>query len=127
MQHRLTKQRLTIEAILKAANHPLLPRELLTEAQQVLPKLGIATVFRHLKKMVQDGDVKVVDLPGDSPRYERSDLGHHHHFKCSDCGVVFEIHGCPGNLEQLLPDGFELTEHEITLFGRCADCSGNRH
>lgn len=120
---RQTRQRQVIEAILKQADFPLLPKELLSKAQTLLPQLGIATVFRTLKKMVAEGEATVVCLPGDSPRYERADLEHHHHFKCSDCESVFEINGCPGHLEQLLPQGFQLTNHDITLFGRCANCS----
>ena len=119
---RQTKQRRVIEDILKQTEHPLLPKELLVDAQKSLPQLGIATVFRHLKKMVDEGQANIVCLPGDSPRYERADLGHHHHFKCSSCERVFEVEGCPGRLEALLPEGFQLTDHEITLFGQCADC-----
>ena len=111
--------------MLKEADRPLLPKELLTKAQESLPQLGIATVFRTLKKMVDEGGAKVVCLPGDSPRYERSDLAHHHHFKCCECECVFEVNGCPGHLEKLLPEGFQLTDHEITLFGRCANCSAD--
>ncbi len=122
-QQRQTRQRQVIEMMLREAERPLLPKELLDKAQESLPQLGIATVFRSLKKMVDEGSAKVVNLPGDSPRYERSDLAHHHHFKCCECEGVFEINGCPGQLEKLLPKGFQLTAHEITLFGRCVDCS----
>jgi Fur family ferric uptake transcriptional regulator len=120
---RQTKQRQIIETILQQSERPLLPKELLEKAQVLLPRLGVATVFRTLKKMVEEGSATTVCLPGDSPRYERADLEHHHHFKCSDCECVFEINGCPGHLEQLLPKGFLLTNHEITLFGRCSGCA----
>ncbi|MFT7388576.1 MAG: Fur family ferric uptake transcriptional regulator [Candidatus Endobugula sp.] len=122
-QQRNTKQKQVIEAMLKQAGRPLLPNELLSKAQESLPQLGVATVFRTLKKMVDEGTAKVVCLPGDSARYEPSDLTHHHHFKCSECESVFDLNGCPGHLENLLPKGFHLTDHEITLFGHCADCS----
>lgn len=49
-QQRQTKQRQIIETMLKEADRPLLPKELLTKAQESLPQLGIATVFRTLKK-----------------------------------------------------------------------------
>jgi len=124
-QQRKTKQKQVIETILKQAGRPLLPKELLSKAQESLPQLGIATVFRTLKKMVKEENAKIVYLPGDSPRYERSGIAHHHHFKCSECECVFEVNGCPGQLERLLPEGFQMTNHEITLFGRCADCSNN--
>ena len=124
-QQRNTKQKQVIEAMLKQAGRPLLPKELLSKAQESLPQLGVATVFRTLKKMVDEGTATVVCLPGDSPRYEPSGLTHHHHFKCSECECVFEVNGCPGHLDELLPKGFQLTGHEITLFGRCADCSAD--
>ena len=122
-KQRLTKQRQIIESILRNTRRPLLPKELLSSAQQTMPQLGIATIFRNLKKLVEEGKVNIVDLPGDSPRYERSDIGHHHHFKCRECQKVYEVFGCPGNLEQMIPDGFQLTDHDITLFGLCASCS----
>lgn len=134
---RQTKQRQLIEAILEQAEGPLLPKELLNKAQASLPQLGIATVFRTLKKLVETGGAKVVHLPGDSPRYERATRGHHHHFKCCECEAVFEIKDkvkseikmeekdCPGHLDQLLPEGFQLTGHELTLFGRCANCAAD--
>ena len=125
-QIRQTKQRQVLEALIKEADRPLLPKELLERAQESLPQLGIATVFRTLKKMVSEGGANVVCLPGESPRYERTHMAHHHHFKCSDCEQVFEIHGCPGKFENLLPEGFQLTDHEITLYGRCADCSSKK-
>ena len=122
-EQRNTKQKQVIETMLKQAGRPLLPKELLGKAQESLPQLGVATVFRTLKKMVDEGTAKVVCLPGDSPRYEPSDLTHHHHFKCSECEGVFDLNGCPGHFEKLLPEGFQLTDHEITLFGRCTDCA----
>ena len=125
VQIRQTKQRQIIEMLLKEANRPLFPKELLDKAKKHLPSVGIATVFRNLKKMVDEGKVEVVNVPGDSPRYEHPDFIHHHHFKCSECESVFKVKGCPGDLEKLLPQGFQLTEHEITLFGLCADCSSN--
>ncbi len=124
-QQRQTRQRRVIEATLQQSSCPLLPKEILVQAQQSIPRMGIATVFRTLKKMVDEGSAKMVYLPGESPRYECSDLAHHHHFKCDNCDRVFDINGCPGHLEQLLPAGFQLNDHEITLFGRCAECSAS--
>lgn len=123
MQQRQTKQRLVIESILKASDTPLLPKEILARAKQKLPQLGIATVFRTLKKLVDDGQANIVHLPGDSPRYVRADLGHHHHFKCDGCDRVYDIDDCPGHFENMLPEGFQLTGHDVTLYGRCSGCA----
>lgn len=121
-KRRSTKQRELIEQVLHHADQPLLPSELLNRAQQSLPQLGIATVFRTLKKMVDEDMASVVNVPGDSPRYERSGLAHHHHFKCQICENLFEIRGCTGDFYHLLPEGFQLAGHDIILFGHCASC-----
>lgn len=50
-------------------------------------------------------------------------LDHHHHFHCLNCEQVFPIHGCPGPMEGLAPQGFQVESHDLTLHGRCADCA----
>jgi Fur family ferric uptake transcriptional regulator len=122
-QRRNTPQRKTIESFLEQSTSPILPKELHQQAQQSLPHLGIATVFRALKDLVAEGKARVVEIPGDAPRYESIKRKHHHHFKCNGCEQVFCIEGCPGNLETLLNPGFQLTDHDITLFGTCSNCS----
>jgi Fur family transcriptional regulator, ferric uptake regulator len=58
-------------------------------------------------------------------RYEPSDRGHHHHFLGRECGEAFDIHWCPGGIEKLAPSGFEIDEHEVTLYGRFSNCNGD--
>ncbi|MEL7073813.1 MAG: hypothetical protein AAGK34_07270, partial [Planctomycetota bacterium] len=48
---------------------------------------------------------------------------HHHHFHCTVCDRMFDVDGCVGKLASLLPRGFTLEDHELTLRGRCKSCS----
>jgi len=121
---RNTQQRRSIIAALQRAGRPLGPREILAAASSAVPGLGIATVYRALKSLVQDGQIEPVHLPGQPPRYEPAGKHHHHHFRCRSCNQVFEIPGCPGNLEPLVPKGFVLEDHEVVLYGRCSACKG---
>lgn len=120
---RSTKQRTAIEQAMTKADRPLAPQDVLELAQATLPGLGIATVYRALKAMAQDGLLREVHLPERSPMYEVAHYGHHHHFQCSVCERVFDVHACPGNLASLAPPGFVVDSHEITLYGRCSDCA----
>jgi Fur family ferric uptake transcriptional regulator len=36
---------------------------------------------------------------------------------------VYEIQGCLGTGEELVPQGFRLEGHELLLFGICDDCA----
>jgi Fur family ferric uptake transcriptional regulator len=119
---RSTRQRSAIRAAIELAQRPLLPQEVLAAAQAQVPGLGIATVYRNLKALLDEGAVKLVTLPGENPRYEAMGHGHHHHFQCTACERVFDVHACPGDLSRLAPAGFTVDDHELTLYGRCRDC-----
>jgi Fur family ferric uptake transcriptional regulator len=118
-----TRQRRAIRAALAGAGRPLSPKEVLSASKRRVRSLGLATVYRTLNAMVQDGSLVEVELPGESPRYELAGKRHHHHFVCERCNRAFEVDACPGNMASLVPAGFALTRHEVTLYGACADCA----
>lgn len=120
---RNTRQRTAIRDALQQAHRPLLPQEVLTAAQQGVPGLSLATVYRNLKALAEEGEITAVQLPGENPRFEIASRHHHHHFQCLDCQRVYDVHACPGDLSRLAPAGFEVKDHELTLYGRCADCN----
>ncbi len=123
---RATRQRRSITAVLAGSERPLTPAEILARARHDLPSLGIATVYRSLRDGLDDGSLRAVEVPGATTHYEVASHGHHHHFHCTGCGRVYEVHGCPGDLARLAPPGFAVDGHEITLSGRCRECLSGR-
>jgi len=119
---RATRQNTAIRDVIEAAGRPLTPAEVLDEARRHVAALGLATVYRNLKALVDAGAIQVVTLPGEPPRYEPAQRGHHHHFRCDTCQKVFDVHQCPGDLAGLAPPGFSVARHEITLYGQCSQC-----
>jgi Fur family ferric uptake transcriptional regulator len=129
---RQTRQREAVLTALSDSHRSLSPQEICEIAQRSVPRLNLSTVYRQLKALLENGEVLRVDLPGQPTRYEALcdfDHGqtdhHHHHFHCDDCDRVFPIHGCPGHMEDLAPLGFQVQRHDLTLHGRCADCTGS--
>jgi Fur family ferric uptake transcriptional regulator len=120
---RNTRQRSAIRDAIAQAGRPLLPQEVLDAAQAGAPGLSIATVYRNLRMLVDEGALRQVMLPGENARYELADIGHHHHFQCTQCQRVFEVDACPGDLASLAPAGFIVEDHDLTLYGRCSDCA----
>jgi Fur family ferric uptake transcriptional regulator len=120
---RKTSQRAALLKAFEQAGRPLSPQDALELARPEALGLGIATVYRNLKTLADKGILKPVSLPGESTaRYELCGKAHHHHFHCRLCHQVFEVDGCPGNIEPLLPRGFTLEDHEVVLYGLCRAC-----
>lgn len=118
-----TRQREVISRLLQAAEGPLDVPELHRRALSELPKLGVATVYRTLKLLQEQGAAHMVTLDGEN-LYEASGRGHHHHFSCRACQRVFTLHTCPVALPAgtVYPGGFVVEAHEVTLYGVCPEC-----
>jgi len=117
-----TRQRQAILDVVHHSADPLTPQEICTLAKATLPRIGIATVYRFLRSMLEEGKLVVVEIPGEAPRYELAEKDHHHHFFCKKCGRVFDVPGCLSEVNRLAPKNFRVDSHEITLFGYCESC-----
>jgi Fur family ferric uptake transcriptional regulator len=121
-RRRITSQLDAIRGVFERVDRPIGPHELLGLARRDVPQLGIATVYRNVKRLVEEGWLRTVELPGSPDRYERAGKRHHHHFHCRVCDAVFEVESCPGDFRNLSPRGFRVEAHELILYGRCARC-----
>ena len=119
---RNTRQRDAIREVLEESGRPLSPEEILAAAQTLVKGLGIATVYRNIKTLLDEGWLVAVELPGRPPRYELAGKGHHHHFHCNNCGQVFELKGCAETFRGMTPRGFKIVAHDLLLYGICKDC-----
>jgi len=108
--------------VLRTHANPLTAAEIQTLASREVPTIGIATIYRSLKSLASDGQIVSVEIPGQPPRYERADKGHHHHFLCRQCGEVYEIEKCVEGIKSIAPPRFQVDDHEITLYGVCGAC-----
>ena len=85
--------------------------------------VGIATVYRLLNRGVEEGRYIAVAMPDGPTRFEPADRPHHHHFHCRSCDKVYDVMGCPGHPDQLVPDQFQLETHDLLLHGQCSECT----
>ena len=114
------KQQMTVLRALDEADGPLSARELWSRLSGT--GVGLATVYRALQRGVEEGTLESVEGLGGGVRYEPKDREHHHHFLCSACDRAFDLVGCVEGLEFLVPDRFQMTRHEVVLFGTCDAC-----
>jgi Fur family ferric uptake transcriptional regulator len=117
-----TRQRRAIREIFTRERRPLSTDEVLAAGRALVPSLGVATVYRNIKSLSDEGWLHSVELPGALVRYERCGKPHHHHFVCRDCALAFDIAACPEDVERLAPAGFLVDAHELVLYGQCPGC-----
>ena len=65
------------------AGRPLSVQEIHEHAREMSASLGIRTVYRVLSRLVEDGAIAPVVVPGQADRYESAEVAstHHHHFR----------------------------------------------
>jgi len=88
--------------------------------------ISLSTVYRTLELLVELGVAATRSEESGEIAYVFCTIQHHHHAICRSCGRVEEV-GC-GLLERFAKDlrtgqGFELEDHSIELYGRCAACA----
>jgi len=125
LETRRTKQQQSIREVLAEAGRPMSVQEVFEAALDAVPTIGLSTVYRTIRRLAEQGEIAAVAVPGQPDRYELADVAatHHHHFHCTACDRVFDVRGCVGGLDRMLPPGFQLRGHELTLSGVCSGCA----
>jgi Fur family ferric uptake transcriptional regulator len=99
--------------------------ELLNEVKKVNPRIGYATVYRTLHLLVESNLVEERRFGDGLARYEgHSDVEHHDHMICLECGMISEFFN--PRLEALQEklaeeNNFEIYRHRLELYGACKD------
>ncbi|HIG62724.1 MAG TPA: ferric iron uptake transcriptional regulator [Gammaproteobacteria bacterium] len=88
-------------------------------------EVGLATVYRVLTQFESAGLVTRHHFEGGHSVFELSPEHHHDHIVCIKCGHVEEfadpdIEARQSEIAKRL--GFELTDHDLNMYGICADC-----
>jgi Fur family transcriptional regulator, ferric uptake regulator len=119
---RNTQQRREIREVFEHNDRPLAADEVLQLAQEKIAGLGMATVYRTIRGLIDEGWLIAVEMPGQPPRYEVRGKAHHHHFHCLKCKRLFELDGCLEHLGKLIPATFRVVDHVVLIYGYCAGC-----
>ena len=99
--------------------------DLWQEMREVEPRLGRATVYRSVEKLVNMGLLNRVEFADGTHHYRVCDDKHHHHLTCTQCHRVVEVDVCLP-LDQFIAISdrtkFDIEGHSLTIFGRCESC-----
>jgi Fur family ferric uptake transcriptional regulator len=91
--------------------------------------VGLATVYRSLAGMVDDGCADVIVTPTGESLYRLCSDVHHHHLTCRICGRTVEIVS-PAverwSSKVAADNGYADVEHTVQLSGVCGPCQQAR-
>ena len=122
---RSTRQRATVLAELLGEPDDVTAQQLHERLRGRGERLGLATVYRTLGLLAEEGVVDVLSHRPGELCYRRCAQGHHHHLVCSRCHRVVELGGCELDpwLERVSSEhGFVATGHRLEVAGLCAAC-----
>jgi len=87
--------------------------------------IGIATVYRTLALLEENGIVSSISLGIQGKKFEIANKPHHDHLICESCGKIVEFENEEiENLQHKIAkeSQFKLTDHLMQLYGICHEC-----
>ncbi len=121
---RMTKQRRAILAALQGdTSHPT-AEEIYLRVKRELPHISLATVYRNLRRLAEEGLVQEIPTPHGPARYDPTTRPHYH-FLCDECGRVYDVRLAVQNRfhHELALQGFKVRAHEMMFYGLCPACN----
>lgn len=124
--HHTRGQQAVLE-ILQQRSQPLSAQEIFMELRESNRPVGLATVYRALGSLKDEGILQQVDLEDSQAYYQLVPQDRHsrHHLICTHCRKVVPLSSCPvGPLEVQLSQqyDFAIERHVLDFYGTCSDC-----
>lgn len=124
---RQTAARREVLETIRANRTHLTAAEVFAETKKRYPRIGLATVYRTLKRLAEEGVLTQHRFESAESRFELAEnIRHHDHLICETCGTIVEFEN--NAIEELQKKvahrhGFRLTKHRLDLFGTCPTCA----
>lgn len=121
---RITHQReIILEELRSVTSHPTAD-ELYEMVRRRLPRISLATVYRNLEWLAENGIVQKIEVGGRQKRFDGT-TAEHYHIRCLKCGKVDDVVMVPlESLENQLEQstGYTILGHRIEFHGLCPTC-----
>jgi Fur family ferric uptake transcriptional regulator len=124
MRRKTRQGRIVLEELRKLETHPTVA-ELYQIVRKRLPRISLATVYRNLEQLAEDGQVKKVAGGVCGCRFD-CDSHQHCHVRCIQCGKVDDVCGGQPQIacgRTRSVNNFQILGHQLHFLGLCPDCS----
>jgi Fur family ferric uptake transcriptional regulator len=93
-------------------------------ARRRLPRVSLATVYRNLKYLAEEGLIREIHAGGHPARFD-GNTGRHYHIRCLGCGRVNDL---PMSVDTRLEEeagramNYRVLGHQVEILGLCPLC-----
>jgi len=121
---RRSRQRdLVLEVVRSTFEHPT-AEWIYRAARKRLPRVGLGTVYRNLRTLVDEGLIREVRSADEAVRFD-GNTGEHYHIRCVCCGRVSDL---PVSVDRLVEEqaqkatNYAIIGHAVEVQGVCPGC-----
>lgn len=121
----LTKQREVVLQVIRESHDHLTANEVFNTAKSKLPSISFATVYNSLRFLKDSGHIAEISFGNGASRFDKI-TSRHDHALCTECGKLVDMHlDLPDDVVNQATkfSNFKLESLEVTLRGRCPECS----
>ncbi len=126
-EQRVTKQRVAVSTALDRLEDFVSTQELHRMLHDEGASVSLATTYRILQSMAEEGLVDVLRSDEGEAVYRRCEAtGHHHHLVCRRCGKAVDIEAPAVETwasRVAREHGYTAVEHTVEIFGLCPQCT----
>ncbi|HHE41927.1 MAG TPA: transcriptional repressor [Dehalococcoidia bacterium] len=128
--YKMTPQRRAVVRALSQTTSHLTPAQLHAAVREIAPDVGLVTIYRTLRLLVELGLACEISADARQPTYLLSrPAEHHHHLICSKCGHVVDF--TSEAIERLgrrlaAETGYTIQNHVLEFVGTCPLCRDGR-
>ena len=124
------QREIIFDTLRRHAVHPTAERLYnIIKGEQPDSNIGIATVYRNLRRMANSGSIKKISGLEEAEHFDHN-THTHYHFLCKKCNRVFDIDAkvAPEIIENTQKEtGFIINFYDIVFHGICKDCQSEEN
>lgn len=114
-----------LDMLRASTSHPT-AQEVYEAVRRTRPRIGLATVYRILRQLTEQGLIKELGYGSECARYDAR-THRHDHAICTQCGALLDVPMDVALSDEALRQaaqatGLELGSHEVRIYGRCTPC-----
>ena len=118
-----------LSAVQSVNTHPT-ALEVYELVKQKRPRIGLASIYRILGHLVEQGYIKELHLGEESARYDGRTLRHDHAI-CSNCGALLDLPIDVVLSQSALQQAaqavhMQIDTHEVRIYGLCSSCQADQ-